>query len=94
MENLQKNVSMMLKRMLILAMAILISVILLVFARYTAWATNWYDEPNPYDEVGISLHKMMPGFVQEWGCAQLKAEFGEEIRPPYGCSNADHTGWR
>lgn len=82
------------RRFLILALFILVIAAGIVFGRYVFWVTNWYDAEDPFDEVGIGLHKMMPGFVQDWGCAQLKKEFGDKTMPPYGCRLDGERGWR
>ncbi|MFV0493228.1 MAG: hypothetical protein ACK5M4_15560 [Pseudorhodobacter sp.] len=82
------------RRILILAVVIVIAVGAVAFGRYTYWVLNWSNAEAPFDEVGISLHKMMPGFVQDWGCAQLKAEFSDKTVPPYGCRAAEGRDWR
>lgn len=58
--------------------------------RWHAYVTN---TDSPYDEVGIELNSRAPGFLNGWGCAQLKATFGERVVPPYGCSRPD-GGWK
>jgi hypothetical protein len=40
---------------------------------------------DPFDEVGIGLNSMMPGPVNEWGCAMLKQRFEKTTIPPMGC---------
>ena len=77
----------------ILALCI-IAVIGMVGYQYLSWVKNWNGAADPFDEIGIDLHSYMPGFVQDWGCAQLKAEFGDKTLPPYGCGAADGRGWR
>ena len=57
----------------------------MIAQRYVSWATNG---PSPFDEVGIELHRYMPGFVQDWACGKLYARFGEKTLPPYGCQDA------
>jgi hypothetical protein len=45
------------------------------------------------DEVGISLNSSMPAPLNEWGCNQLKTNFGGQL-PPYGCGSGDGTQWK
>ncbi len=63
---------------------LLIATLVLGLATYV-----WYDYVNnttsPYDEVGIEINNMMPGFMRQWGCAQLKANFPNST-PPLGCN--------
>ena len=61
----------------------------MVGQRYYAWATNASGASDPFDEVGIGLHSYMPGFVQSWGCARLKENFGTKTLPPHGCGTMD-----
>ncbi len=79
------------KRVLLLALALVLVIILAGAGRYIYWVKNWENSADPFDEVGIDLHQMMPGFVQEWGCAQLFAEFGDKTLPPHGCRGKG--GW-
>lgn len=60
--------------------------------RYYAWVNNTAGAADPFDEVGIDLHQMMPGFVQAWGCARLKDNFGTKTMPPHGCQSATNPG--
>ena len=68
--------------------------IAMVGYQYLSWVMNWSGASDPFDEVGIDLHSYMPAFVQDWGCAQLKAEFGDKTLPPHGCGATDGRGWR
>lgn len=61
----------------------------MVGQRYYVWATNANGAADPFDEVGIGLHSYMPGFVQDWGCARLKENFGTKTLPPHGCGTAE-----
>ena len=83
------------KRVLIIAIVAVLAGGILVGQRYYAWATNSTGASDPFDEVGIGLHGYMPGFVQDWGCARLKENFGDKTMPPHGCgSSADPAQWR
>lgn len=82
------------KRVVSIAIVVLVLGIGMVGERYLSWVKNWGNAESPFDEVGIDLHSYMPSFVQDWGCAQLKAEFGQKTLPPYGCSGADGRSWR
>ena len=63
--------------------------------RYYAWATNSIGADDPFDEIGITLHGYMPGPVQDWACAELKANFEGKTIPVHGCAAAaDATAWR
>jgi hypothetical protein len=73
------------KLVLIFCVAAILGMLGMMGKRYNDWVSH---ATNPYDEVGIELHKFMPGFVQDWGCGKLKARFGP-IRPPLGCSNIE-----
>jgi hypothetical protein len=76
---------------------LLLVVIFLIYIGWTyyGWATNSAGADNPFDEAGIEIHAYMPKFVQDWGCGELKAEFGSKTLPPYGCqSPTDPTIWR
>ncbi len=58
---------------------------------------RWYryvsNTDSPYDEVGITHNKAMPGPINSWGCAKLKTTFANSL-PPYGCAAGDGTQWR
>lgn len=77
-----------------LILLVLVSAIFYVGYTYVSYVKNWNNAETPFDEVGIDLNSYMPGFIQDWGCAQLKAEFGNKTLPPYGCSAATGKGWR
>lgn len=78
-----------------IALVVFVAVAGVIGYQYFAWATNASGAAIPYDEVGIALHGMMPGFVQDWGCARLEAEFGGKTLPPMGCESATDPGqWR
>lgn len=68
-------------------------------ASVTMVVGHWYQyvtaASQPYDEVGIELNQMMPGFMNKWGCDQLKARFARQL-PPYGCQaqSGDVRQWR
>ncbi|MFE3838625.1 hypothetical protein [Pseudogemmobacter sonorensis] len=79
-------------RFLVILLLCLVFVAGSVGYRYLSWVLNWQGAETPFDEVGISLHSYMPGFVQDWGCAKLKEEFGDRTMPPYGCRG--DSGWR
>lgn len=82
-------------RILSVLVAILIAVTGMIGYQYLSWVQNWKGAADPFDEIGIEIHSYMPAFVQDWGCAQLKAEFGTRTLPPYGCSTAtDGAQWR
>ena len=73
---------------LIVVMVAVLAVVMAGF--YYRYVTN---TETPYDEVGITLHGFMPGFIQTWGCAQLKVNFADQL-PPTGCNVAgDPTAW-
>lgn len=55
-----------------------------IFYRYYQWAVV---AESPFDEVGIGLHSYMPGPIQSWGCARLKARFEGKTVPPHGCQD-------
>jgi hypothetical protein len=64
----------------------------LIGKRYYAYVNN---TKSPFDEVGISLHALMPAPIQSWGCAKLRATFEQTTAPPHGCTSTSGTyGWR
>ncbi|MBJ2150324.1 hypothetical protein [Paracoccus sp. IB05] len=79
------------KRFLTILVVAVFAAVAMVGYRYVSWVMNWTSADTPFDEVGIDLHKYMPGFVQDWGCAQLFAEFGDKTLPPHGCRGKG--GW-
>lgn len=80
------------KKTIQILVLMLIAFIGLIGQRYYAWAVT---AKSPFDEVGIGLHHYMPGFVQEWGCSQLKMRFDGKTMPPHGCTSAaDPRQWR
>ena len=83
------------KRLLMFALLFVVLTCGFVGQRYYAWVNNTAGAADPFDEVGIGLHGMMPGFVQVWGCARLTENFGTKTMPPHGCgSPADPVQWR
>jgi hypothetical protein len=61
-------------------------------ARWYTYVTN---QASPFEEVGIELNSRAPAPIRDWGCAQLKANFGTKTLPPYGCARPDDaTQWR
>ncbi|MDZ4309690.1 MAG: hypothetical protein U1A24_03910 [Cypionkella sp.] len=80
------------KRLLTFVVVIALAVLGAGGYRYYAWVNNTAGEPDPFDEVGIDLHQMMPGFVQDWGCGKLKENFGDKTLPPYGCQSDTQPG--
>lgn len=78
------------RKVLQLLLVIVIAVVAVVGFRWYRYVTN---TESPYEEVGITLNNMMPGPINAWGCAKLKASFGNGL-PPYGCQAADGTSWR
>lgn len=71
---------------------LLIAVIALVVVIGGRWYQYITNTTSPYDEVGISLNNYMPVPIRQWGCAQLKKNFGNNL-PPYGCSGGDGRQW-
>ena len=73
----------------------LLLTIALAFVVFTGF--RWYryisNTDSPYDEIGITLNSSMPGPLNSWGCAQLKATFVDSL-PPYGCAAGDGTQWK
>lgn len=52
---------------------------------------TWYsyvtNTESPYlDDIGMELNARAPGFMNEWGCSQLAANFPDNSLPPYGCN--------
>lgn len=83
------------KRLLTFVVVIVLAALSTGGYRYYAWVNNTSAAADPFDEVGIDLHQMMPGFVQDWGCGKLKAQFGSKTLPPYGCQSATEPGkWK
>ncbi|MFV0295182.1 MAG: hypothetical protein ACK5JT_03575 [Hyphomicrobiaceae bacterium] len=82
------------KRIIFLVCLVIVLVGSAVLGRYASWALNWENAETPFDEVGISLHQMMPAFIQAWGCEHLKAEFAQKTMPPHGCRAEQGRGWR
>jgi len=80
-----------LKRFLTILIAVIVAVVVLVGYQYLSWVLNWKGASDPFDEIGIDLNYYMPGFVQDWGCGQLYAEFGTKTLPPHGCRGKG--GW-
>ncbi|MFN3500294.1 MAG: hypothetical protein ACK40A_18025 [Pannonibacter indicus] len=58
--------------------------------RWHQYVTN---TDSPYDEIGITLNSYMPAPVNQWGCNQLKVNFGNQL-PPYGCQAATAQQWK
>ena len=58
--------------------------------KWYAYVTN---KVSPFDEVGTTLNRYMPGPINAWGCAQLKLNFGRGL-PPLGCEGPDGRSWR
>lgn len=79
------------KRFLTILVVAVFASVAMVGYRYVSWVKNWTGADTPFDEVGIDLHKYMPGFVQDWGCARLFDEFGDKTLPPHGCRGK--AGW-
>ena len=77
------------KKIGLVALICLVALLGTVGQRYYAWVTNSANAADPFDEVGIGLHSYMPGFVQDWGCARLKENFGSKTLPPHGCGTAE-----
>lgn len=48
---------------------------------------------DAFDSIGIEINNIMPEPLNMWGCTQLEARFGDS-QAPYGCTNADFSGWR
>lgn len=82
------------KRVLFIAILVVLFGIGMVGHRYVTWVKNWDHADSPFDEVGIGLHSYMPTFIQNWGCAQLKVEFGDKTLPPHGCGGTEGRTWR
>ncbi|MDB5659190.1 MAG: hypothetical protein JWS10_1805 [Cypionkella sp.] len=83
------------KRLITFLVVIALAAVVFLGYRYNAWVSNTSGATDPFDEVGIELHQMMPGFVQDWGCGKLKANFGTKTLPPYGCESAtDPAKWK
>jgi hypothetical protein len=81
-----------LKKAIGLLAVIMIALAALTGQRYYTWIAQMDD---PFDETGIEIHRYMPAFVQNWGCAKLYARFGGKTLPPYGCQDlSDPTQWR
>jgi hypothetical protein len=61
-------------------------------ARWYSYVTN---QTSPFQEIGIELNSRAPAPIRDWGCTQLKANFGTKTLPPYGCAQeGDGTQWR
>ncbi|GLS86389.1 hypothetical protein GCM10010873_13630 [Cypionkella aquatica] len=83
------------KRILQFALILAVAVLTTAGYRYYTWVNNSAGAADPFDEVGIDLHQMMPSFVQDWGCAKLQANFGTKTLPPYGCQSPTEPGkWK
>lgn len=79
------------KKFLLLVVFCVLVVAVVFGGLYYRYVTN---TESPYDEIGITLNGMMPGAVQDWGCAKLKENFAGQL-PPAGCSvEGDPTAWR
>jgi hypothetical protein len=80
------------KKFLFVVAVVVIAFFAIVLGRWYQYVTS---APQPYDEVGIELNRYMPGFLNKWGCDQLKARFGRQV-PPYGCQAESGNGlqWR
>lgn len=67
--------------------------VLLFVAGVGYWIYYVTSGPSQFDEFGILINQIMPGPLNEWGCDQLQARFGDG-RAPSGCVTPDHTSWR
>ncbi len=72
----------------------IVAVIVLVIAAVLGWwlwhVTNGSD---PFEPLGMEINAMLPAAMNEWGCDQLQARFGDQ-RAPYGCVAADWVSWK
>lgn len=83
------------KRLLSILLIVILVALGVAGQRYYTWVNNTQGAADPFDEVGIDLHRYMPGFVQDWGCARLKTHFGTRTLPPYGCQSDTEPGqWK
>lgn len=71
---------------------VLVASVVAVGWAYYHWATQAL---SPFDDFAIELHGVMPAPIQAWGCARLKARFGDKTLPPHGCHQPTHPSkWR
>lgn len=78
------------RKLVRLLLTVVLAIVVLVGFRWHRYVTN---TDSPYDEVGITLNSSMPGPINSWGCARLKATFAGSL-PPYGCAAGNATQWR
>ena len=78
------------KRILRLLITIALALVVFTGFRWYRYVTN---TDSAYDEVGITLNNAMPGPINAWGCAQLKATFANTL-PPYGCAAENASEWK
>lgn len=74
------------KKILGIVLAAVIMLCAVVGFRWYSYVTNTTDA---YDELGIELQGFMPAPLRNWGCQQLKKNFGEKSLPPYGCAKPE-----
>ena len=55
----------------------------------------WYvtNGSSQYDALGMEINNIMPAAVNEWGCGQLEARFGDQ-NAPFGCTAGDYVSWK
>lgn len=78
------------KRVLSGLVVVVVAALAVLLGRWYMYVTNTTDA---LDEVGISLNSSMPAPLNQWGCSQLKVNFGNQL-PPYGCGGSDGTHWK
>ncbi|MBK4215997.1 hypothetical protein JJJ17_08680 [Paracoccus caeni] len=57
------------------------------------WLHYVTSAPTQYDQYGMLVNQILPGFMNEWGCDQLQARFGDQ-NAPSGCVMDDHRSWK
>lgn len=55
----------------------------------------WYvtSAASQYNSPGMDINNMMPGSLNEWGCARLEERFSPGPAP-FGCAAPDHRSWK
>ena len=67
--------------------------VLAVVAFFGFWLYYVMAAPDAFDPIGIEINNIMPEPLNNWGCEQLYARFGDD-RAPFGCTADDYVSWK
>jgi len=73
------------------AFGIIILLMIVGLGGYWLWYVT--AAPSQFTSPAMDINNMMPGPINEWGCAQLQKRFGDQ-NAPFGCAAGDYKSWK